>query len=180
MNKKSNVLALALAASLAVCATSMATPPPTDAAVGDAGSFGSKAIWLGVVFTGQVTLAADCTGVPLGPDDRCVPIAPVGPTPFYFPDLGRITLPANSTNTFICHWATPNGGYTYFNGTAAPATAQISVQPIYRLESKVLQGPPWNGGIDTVVSGLSRPGYGRRRRKPRFARSRHRAFASPA
>jgi hypothetical protein len=157
MKKKSIVVALALAAGVGISGAGTAATPPTDADVGDAGSFGSKAIWLGVVATGSVVFASDCTPVlpNLGPDDRCVAVASSGPTPFAFADLGRITLPANSTTTLLCHWATPNGSYVFFNGTAAPAAAEYRVRPTFRLESKVLQGPPFNGGIDTAASGYA-------------------------
>jgi len=155
MNKQSINLALAICATLAFSAAAVAASPPADADVGDAGSFGNKVIWLGWVTTGAVSFASDCTPIlpTLGPDDRCVPIAAVGATPFAFADLGRVTLPANSSNALLCHWATPNGSYTLFNPTAVPATGEIVVRPTYRLESKVLQGPTFNGGIDVTVSG---------------------------
>ena len=154
MKKKSIVLALALAAGLGAPGLGAAASPPTDADVGDAGSFGNKAIWIGVVATGAVVVTNDCAPVlpNLGPDDRCVPISGAT-TPFAFADLGRITLPANSSTTLLCHWATPNGSYTFFNESAAAATADINVRPTYRLESKVLQAPPFNGGIDVAISG---------------------------
>ena len=155
MKKKSIDIALALAAGFGISGTGAAASPPTDADVGDAGSFGSKVVWLGFVATGVVVFAGDCTPVlpSLGPDDRCVAIAGSGATGFAFADLGRITLPANSVNTLLCHWATPNGSYTFFNPTAASAAAEFVVRPTFRLESKVLQGPPFNGGIDLGISG---------------------------
>ena len=155
MKKKSIVVALALAAGLGISGAGEAAPLPTDADVGDAGSFGNKVIWLGIVATGSVVFASDCTPVlpNLGPDDRCVTIASSGATGFAFPDLGWITLPANSSSTLLCHWATANGSYVFFNGTAAAATAEYVVRPTYRIESKVLQGPPLNGGIDLAISG---------------------------
>lgn len=155
MKKKSIVVALALSAGLGASIAGAATSAPTDADVGDAGSFGNKVVWLGFVGTGTVVFASDCAPVlpNLGPNDRCVAIASSGATGFAFPDLGHVTLPANSTTTLLCHWATANGSYQFFNGTAAPATAEYFVRPTFRLESKVLQGPPFNGGIDLGISG---------------------------
>jgi hypothetical protein len=153
MKKKSLFLALALAASFGISAAGAAAPP-TNADVGDAGSFGSNVIWMGLVSTGVVFLATDCTPLlpDLGPDDRCVTLSG-STTHFEFADLGRITLPANSANTLICHWATPSGYYVLNNPTAATATASFRLRPTYRIESKVLQGPTFNGGIDVSLSG---------------------------
>lgn len=154
MKKKSLILALVLAAGLGISGAGVAAPPPTDADVGDANSFGSKVVWIGLVSTGVVILATDCTPVlpDLGPDDRCVTLS--GPTThFEFADLGRVTLPKNSVNTLICHWATPSGYYVLDNPGAAAVTASFRVRPTYRIESSVLQGPPFNGGIDVTISG---------------------------
>jgi len=154
MTKQPLIPALALAAGLGMSTASVAAQPPTNADVGDANSFGSKVVWIGVVATGAVFLANDCAPrLPdLGPDDRCVTLS--GPTThFEFADLGRITLPANSVNTLICHWATPSGYYVLNNPTAAVATAAFRFQATYRIESTVLQGPPFNGGIDVALSG---------------------------
>ena len=153
MKKKSLNLALALVAGLGISGA-VAAAPPTDADVGDANSFGNKVIWIGLVSTGVVVLATDCTPIlpDLGPDDRCVVLS--GPTThFEFADLGRITLPANSVNTLICHWATPSGYYTLDNPTAAAVSALFRVRATYRIESSVLQGPTFNGGIDVQISG---------------------------
>jgi hypothetical protein len=156
MKKKAIIVALALSAAVGAFGARAAAPAPTDADVGDAGSFGSRVIWLGVVGTGAVVFASDCTPVlpGLGPDDRCVTIDPSGPTAFAYADLGRVTLLANSTATLLCHWATANGSYVFFNpSTTAAATAEFFVRPTFRIESKVLQGPPFNGGIDTGIAG---------------------------
>jgi hypothetical protein len=155
MLKKSQLLVLTLAVGLGISGASAAASLPTDADVGDAASFGSKVVWLGFVATGFVVFAGDCTPVlpNLGPNDRCVTIASSGPTDFAFADLGRITLPGNSANTLLCHWATATGSYTFFNPGAAPAAAQFAVRPTFRVESKVLQGPPFNGGIDVGIAG---------------------------
>jgi hypothetical protein len=102
-----------------------------------------------------VVFASDCGPIlpNLGPNDRCVAIASSGATGFAFPDLGHVTLPANSATTLVCHWATASGSYVFFNPTSAPAAAEYFVRPSFRLESKVLQGPPFNGGIDVAVAG---------------------------
>ena len=152
---KALVIALAVAGALGIPATSGAVAPPLDTNVGDADSFGSNAVWMGIVATGSVIFAADCTGITpqIGPDDRCVTMNGFTPVNFSFTDLGRVTLPANSTTSLLCHWATSNGSYTFSNPTAANAVAHYNVRPIYRLESKVLDGTPFNGGIDVPISG---------------------------
>ena len=135
----------------------------TDADVGDADSFGKKVVWIGLVQTGVVILADDCSPASvgsLGPDDRCVPLpGGTGTTDFDFPDLGRITLPGNSTGTLICHWATPLVTYGFHNASAASAQAQFRLWATFRVESSVLANPalinpvtglPFGGGIDIV------------------------------
>ena len=154
---------------LLACATvpmTVLAAPPTNADVGDAASFGNKVVWIGVASTGAVTLASSCTpdpNNPLGPDDRCVVLnASPAPTSFSFPDLGRITLPGNSVNSLICHWATLGGSYSFSNTSAASAFARFRARPTYRIESEVLRDPslinqstglPFGGGIDISLPG---------------------------
>jgi len=142
---------LALATTVAVPGPSMAAKL-TDADVGDADSFGKKVVWIGLVQTGAVLLDASCNPDDigqLGPNDRCVILNPAPAlTTFEFPDLGHITLPGKSTETLICHWVTPLIGYTMVNSTANPASGSITLLARFRLESTVLSGPPFNGGID--------------------------------
>lgn len=149
---------LALAAGLALPALGSAAQP-TDADVGDAGSFDKRMAWIGLIQTGSVTLASTCPPPnPNAPDDRCVVLAPTGtPTSASFVDLGRITLPKDSSDTLICHWVTPFGSARLENTTAASVTASFRTSALFRFESKVLQDPslinpgtglPFNGGFD--------------------------------
>lgn len=156
-------LAFATFATCVAVSTAATAAKPTDAEVGDADSFGKKVVWIGLVQTGQVILADDCTPAnvgTLGPDDRCLTLpADTGVTSFEFPDLGRITLPGNSTGTLICHWATPLVTYGFHNASAASAQAQFRLWATFRVESSVLANPalinpvtglPFGGGIDIV------------------------------
>lgn len=166
MQKRPVLSALALVAALALSAPLLAAPP-TAAEVGDADSFGRRVVWIGLATTGVVFLSSDCTpdpGNPLGPDDRCVVLnpAPLATTPFNYPDLGRITLPGDSVNSLICHWATPNIFYSFQNTTASPVSAQFRASATYRIESEVLQDPslinpitgsPFAGGFDVSIPG---------------------------
>ncbi|MFO1322940.1 MAG: hypothetical protein U1F15_02645 [Burkholderiales bacterium] len=164
MKRKMLLSLLALAASVAVAIPALAAKL-TDADVGDADSFGKKVVWIGVVSTGSVILSEDCSSPdipPLGPNDRCVALlAAPASTSFAFPDLGRITLPGKSTETLICHWATPLLTYSFANPTGTSIPAQITIRSTFRLESAVLNDPalinpftglPFNGGID--IGGL--------------------------
>lgn len=169
MTKKTRPLTtLALAGGLVLACLHAVAAPPTAAEVGDADSFGRRVVFAGLVVTGGVALASDCTpdpNFPPGPEDRCVVLntAPL-PTTFSFPDIGRITLPGSSVNSLLCHWATANVFYSLANNTAAPLTARFSVRPTYRIESEVLADPalinpqtsaPFGGGIDLSISGIS-------------------------
>lgn len=143
MKKRLLPALLALTTGLAIPAMGWAAGP-TNAEVGDADSFGKRVVWLGMVQTGGVTLAADCTpnpNNPLGPDDRCVVLnAPPASTSVVEVDLGRITLPKDSTDDLICHWVTPVINFTFKNNTVDPVIARFSSTATYRLESKVLEG----------------------------------------
>lgn len=165
MRNRLSLIALALLSCAAAPLAALAAPP-TSAAVGDADSFGNKVVWIGVASTGGVTLASSCApdpANPLGPDDRCVVLNAGGaPTSFTFPDLGRITLPGNSTNSLICHSATTIGSYSFSNTTAGSVFARFRARPLYRFESEVLRDPslinretglPFGGGIDTGLTG---------------------------
>lgn len=156
------VLTLAACVAAPVC---VIAAPLTDADVGDADSFGKKVVWIGLVQTGVVVLAEDCDPSeigPLGPNDRCVTLSPApATTSFSYPDLGHVTLPGKSTDTLICHWATPLVSYGFHNTTGTAALAKFTLRATYRLESAVLANPallnpttglPFDGGID--IAGL--------------------------
>ena len=83
------------------------------------------------------------------------------PTNVAFMDLGHITLPKDSTDDLICHWATPAVFFSYHNSTGAPVLARFRATATYRIESAVLQDPalidpttgaPFDGHIDTAIT----------------------------
>jgi hypothetical protein len=162
--KTANLLSrLALATGLGVSSLAMAAPP-TAAEVGDANSFGKKVEWIGILQTGTVFIVGPggCAGLTpsLGPDDRCVEHTPGTLTVVDEKDLGRITLPKKSTETLICHWATPVASFRLQNTDVAPVAGEFSTFANYRFESKVLDDPslinpitglPFGGYIDVQV-----------------------------
>ena len=137
---------------------------PTAAQVGDADTFGHAVIWDGLLSTGTITLAADCTpqpgDPPPGPDDRCVTLNPSpAMTSFDLADIGRMTLPGKTSHNILCHWTSANGAYSLFNGTGVTANARITLRPYLRVESSVLSNPllidpttglPFNGALETA------------------------------
>lgn len=142
------------------------SPLVSNADVGDADSFGSKVIYEGVVQTGQVIAQEDCSSVTgLGPDDRCVTVNPQpASTSFDFEDLGRITLPAKSTNDLLCFHSTTFESWDFLNEGASAADAQIFFGETATIENQLLNDPslidpntglPFNGKL-TVSIGPSR------------------------
>jgi len=137
---------------------------PTAAQVGDADTFGHAVIWDGLLSTGTISLAADCTPAPgdpaPGPDDRCVTLSPApAMTTFDLPDIGRMTLPGKTSHNILCHWTSANGVYSLFNGTGVNANARITLHPYLVVESSVLSNPllidpttglPFNGSLTTA------------------------------
>lgn len=136
---------------------------PTADQVGDADTFGRNVVWDGLINTGTITMAADCTPQPgdpaPGPDDRCITIAPgTALTPIDLPDIGRMTLPAKSSHNILCHWLSPIVIYSLYNSTGATATGRITLSPYLRVESEVLNDPsmidpttglPFNGALES-------------------------------
>ncbi|HEY2346967.1 MAG TPA: hypothetical protein VGH80_14000 [Xanthomonadaceae bacterium] len=139
---------------------------PTADQVGDADTFGRNVVWDGLINTGTITMAADCTPQPgdpaPGPDDRCITIAPgTALTPIDLPDIGRMTLPAKSSHNILCHWLSPIVIYSLYNNTGASATGRITLSPYLKVESEVLNDPgmidpttglPFNGALETSFS----------------------------
>ena len=137
---------------------------PTVAQVGDADTFGRNMIWDGVLSSGTITFANDCTPAPgdppLGPDDRCVTLNPApATTTFDLPDIGRMWLPAKTSKNILCHWLSINGAYSLYNGTGTSAYGHITLSPYLRIESTVLNDPslidpstglPYGGVLETV------------------------------
>lgn len=115
----------------------------TDADVGDAASFGRGANWLGLL-SAFIELDTDCS--PAAPTDpprtNCIVVNPAPAiTTFDRPDLAKITLPARSTKSLICHWQTPIANVFWSNGTAANANARLTLRPYYVFENEVLDDP---------------------------------------
>lgn len=104
--------------------------------------------WQGVLQTGLVQFQPDCSGVELGPDDRCITTTATG-TSFDERDIGRVTLPAKSANSLLCQWVTPFLRYRFQNGSASNQTASFLVVPSITIENDVLGTP-----------GLTDPGTG--------------------
>ncbi len=136
---------------------------PTAAEVGDADTFGRNVVYAGLINTGTITMAADCTTAPgdpmPGPDDRCITIQP-GPatTTFDLPDIGRMTLPGKSSHNILCHWLSPIMTYSFFNNTGVNANGLISLSPYLQVQSEVLNDPSlidpntglaYNGQLET-------------------------------
>jgi hypothetical protein len=148
----------------ATTSSSSSTTGPTAAQVGDADTFGHAVIWDGLISTGSINFAADCTPAPgdppLGPDDRCVTLSPApAVTSFDLPDIGRMWLPGKSSHNILCHWTSANGVYSLLNGTGVSANGRITLAPYLRIESTVLSDPlmidpttglPFNGALVTA------------------------------
>jgi hypothetical protein len=136
----------------------------TAAQVGDADTFGHAVIWDGLLSTGTISFAADCTPAPgdpaPGPDDRCVTLNPApAVTTFDLPNIGRMTLPGKTSHNILCHWTSANGAYSLFNGTGVSANARITLHPYLVVQSSVLSNPllidpttglPFNGALTTA------------------------------
>ena len=136
---------------------------PTSAQVGDADTFGRAVIWDGLLSSGNISLAADCTpqpgDPPLGPNDRCVQLnAAPGSTSFDLPDIGQMWLPGKTSQNILCHWLTPIAIYSMYNGTGATANGRITLSPYLKIDSPVLNDPslidattglPFNGSLLT-------------------------------
>lgn len=146
-------------------ADAAAAPTPT-ATTGDPDSFGRSVKFLGLMTSGIVQMAADCTpdpDFPPGPDDHCYnPNPTVGAeTVVTFQDVGRMMIPARSANSVFCHWQSPSTAYIYHNPTAAPvSTARFLVNTTYTIENSVLNDPalidpntglPFNGKFTVTI-----------------------------
>lgn len=146
--------------------TAAAKAELTDAEVGDAASFGRAVNWLGLVST-FVELDTDCA--PLAPTDppreNCIVLNPAPAiTSFDRPDIARITLPARSSRSLLCHWQTPIANVLWRNTTAASAPSRISIRPYYRFESEVLADPtlinpvtglPFAGALEVSLTAVN-------------------------
>ncbi|MEO8743499.1 MAG: hypothetical protein ABI365_09950 [Lysobacteraceae bacterium] len=153
------------AATIASSSSSASTlAAPTVNQVGDPDTFGRNMIWDGVLSSGTITFANDCTPAPgdppLGPDDRCVTMNPApATTTFDLPDIGRMWLPAKASKNILCHWLSINGVYSLYNGTGISTDGRILLTPYLRIESSVLNDPslidpstglPYGGVLQTT------------------------------
>ena len=123
------------------------TPNRTDliGASGDPDSFGQNVKFMGVVITGVVYLDQTCIFGPgeLLPEDRCIVLnAAPGATTFDVKDIGRITLPANSSKDILAFNGSHNRNYQFFNQTGiAQPSAFFHYIPYITIESDALKDP---------------------------------------
>jgi hypothetical protein len=147
MNRPPLFVAL-LATGLASATPALAAKPDaapaavTTEEVGDAGSFGRNLKWLGLA-SAFLQLSDTCTPAPGDPPlENCIVLNPApAATSFNFPDLDRVTLPARSSNSLICHWQTPIVSYSVSNPTGGQASYSLRVTAVYRIENEVLNEP---------------------------------------
>jgi hypothetical protein len=191
MNRKSNVIAYAIFAALIASGIAQAAPEtsladetgwsadlplakpatsrtnmsllpgttasPSAADVGDADSFGRAVNWLGLA-ADSVELSSDCSSGAT----HCQILAPVpGTTTFDFPDIARIKLPRNASNSLLCYWFSPVLTVNYDNPTAAPVVASLHYFPSVTIENPVLADPalidpstglPFGGSLLTAMT----------------------------
>ncbi len=133
--------------------------------LGDPDSFGANMKFAGLANSGSVLLDPACEfppGEELGPDDRCVLLAPApAQTIFDVRDIGRITLPANTSKDLLFMMQTNWQNYQLFNTTGVPqSSAVFRYDPYVTIESEAFNDPraldpvtgnPLNGKVD--VSG---------------------------
>lgn len=112
--------------------------------VGDPDSFGRKVRWLGLISQGFVRLG-DCTpleGEP--PDPLCLQMDPASTSTQFgeFRDLARMTLPARSMNSMLCHWLSPTMSVTLANYSGVDdRVARVVVLPSLTIENDVFNDP---------------------------------------
>ncbi len=142
--------------------TAKPAPPLTDEDVGDAASFGRNVRWLGVI-SNFVYANQDCASLLAeDPTILCQPITDTAAlTQFSFTDIAHITLPANATNSLLCHWFSPRVAVSFFNDGAATALGRLSYNPTLTIENAALANPalidpttglPFNGKLTTNMS----------------------------
>jgi len=144
-----------------------AAPPPADT-TGDADSFGRNVKFIGLMASGVITLATDCTPDPNFPpdvEDHCFVLnAQPAVTSFSIADAARMVIPAKSSNSMFCHWQTPVAIYAYNNATGSyMPNARILATPSYKFQNAVLNDPslidpntglPFNGSFTVSLAGI--------------------------
>jgi hypothetical protein len=151
----------------AMKASDVAAAPTPTATTGDPDSFGRAVKFLGLMTSGVVQMAADCTpdpDFPPGPDDHCYnPNPTVGAeTVVTYNDIGRMLIPGKSANSVFCHWQSPSSAFIFHNSTGATVTnARFAVSTTYTIENSVLNDPalidpntglPFNGKFTVTIS----------------------------
>jgi hypothetical protein len=112
--------------------------------VGDPDSFGRDVRWLGALSMGGIRLG-DCTpleGEP--PDPFCMQVDPASTSTQFaeFRDMARMTLPAHSMNSMLCHWLSPTVTATLANDSGIDGrVARLLVLPSLTIENAVLNAP---------------------------------------
>lgn len=133
-----------------IAATGLQAGSPTVDDVGDAGSFGNNAIFLGAE-SGFVTLQTDpCPSPTPGPSpstnpangDQCFQITDTSvTTPFDAENSARINLPKDSAKTIIYPVLNFFYDYNMNNTTGAPAQARFQFTANITIVSSVLNDP---------------------------------------
>lgn len=132
---------------------------PTVGDVGDLDSFGRNVRWLGqkADFFG---VATDCAAwAAEDPGARCQQVAdPNAYTAYQFNDLVRFNLPANASQSLLCHWLMPNFQVYFVDNQATNViVGQVSYSVTATLENPVLANPalvnpvtgaPFNGSLN--------------------------------
>ncbi|WP_158637089.1 hypothetical protein [Arenimonas daejeonensis] len=90
-----------------------------------------------------------------------------GQTAFDVPDIDSITLPARSSRSLLCHWQTPIVYYSASNNTGSTQNFTLRAQPVYRIESEVLDEPgllnpgtglPYGGEMELPLTAIYKAG----------------------
>ena len=140
------------------------------AAIGDPDSYGRYLKFIGLMNSGTISLASDCTpdpAFPPGPEDHCIVTAAApGITSINIPDAARVLIPGKSANSLFCHWQTPFVVYAFANPTGVPQSgARIILTPTYTIQNPVLNDPalvdpdtgaPLAGSITVALPGIRR------------------------
>lgn len=131
----------------------------SDADVGDADSFGRNVVYAGLLANGDVDLEQDCASLGSPPD--CVTLNPQpAMTTFDREDMVHITLPGNTTHSFLCFHTSTFRDWEYMNNTGATAHGLFNYAESVTIESDLLKDPslinpdtglPFNGQIRNYI-----------------------------
>lgn len=136
---------------------------PSVADVGDVDSFGQNVHWLGQK-SAYFGVSTDCaTWTDGDPSVLCQQVnGPVNAntdTNFTFNDIARFELPANASNSLLCHWLTPMFQVYFINNTGTNAVVgSVRYRVNATIENAALTDPslmdpttgaPFNGRLTT-------------------------------